>query len=75
MRRKRFVWMLIVLCLMLMMFWISCLDLFHDFPICSGDAKVQTSQALEALFVNSGDNPYELIKHSIKYVFFFSSYY
>ncbi|EXB94449.1 hypothetical protein L484_018950 [Morus notabilis] len=32
----------------------------------SGDAKVQTSQALEALFVNSGDNPYELIKHSIK---------
>lgn len=35
----------------------------------SGDAKVQTSQSLEAVFVNSGDNPFELIKDSIKYVF------
>ncbi|KAF4351306.1 hypothetical protein F8388_010860 [Cannabis sativa] len=32
----------------------------------SGDDKVQTSQAMESLFVNSGDNPYELMKDSIK---------
>lgn len=33
-----------------------------------GDAHVQTSQSLEAVFVNSGDNPFELIRDSIKYV-------
>ncbi|XP_060670611.1 probable galactinol--sucrose galactosyltransferase 2 [Ziziphus jujuba] len=40
----------------------------NELQICveSGDANVQTSQALEALFVSSGDNPYELIKKSIK---------
>ncbi|KAI3464230.1 hypothetical protein Pfo_020893 [Paulownia fortunei] len=32
----------------------------------SGDPEVQTSQALEGVFVNSGDNPFELIKYSIK---------
>ncbi|KAL5544041.1 hypothetical protein UlMin_007825 [Ulmus minor] len=37
-----------------------------QFCVESGDAKVQTSQALEGLFVNSGDNPFELIKNSIK---------
>ena len=42
------------------------------FPIfcCSfeGDAGVETAQAMEGVFVNSGDNPFELIKDSIKYV-------
>ncbi|KAK7302168.1 hypothetical protein RJT34_13049 [Clitoria ternatea] len=37
-----------------------------QFCIESGDAKVQTSKSLEAVFVNSGDNPFELIKDSIK---------
>ncbi|XP_027358745.1 probable galactinol--sucrose galactosyltransferase 2 [Abrus precatorius] len=37
-----------------------------QFCIESGDAHVQTSQSLEAVFVNSGDNPFELIKDSIK---------
>jgi raffinose synthase len=37
----------------------------------SGDAYVQTCQSLEAVFVNSGDNPFELIRDSIKYVFSF----
>ncbi|KZV41917.1 hypothetical protein F511_11339 [Dorcoceras hygrometricum] len=32
----------------------------------SGDPQVQTSEAMEGLFVNSGDNPFELIKDSIK---------
>ncbi|KAK6148249.1 hypothetical protein DH2020_019161 [Rehmannia glutinosa] len=32
----------------------------------SGDPEIQTSQALEGVFVNSGDNPFELIKDSIK---------
>ncbi|PIN22495.1 Galactinol--sucrose galactosyltransferase [Handroanthus impetiginosus] len=32
----------------------------------SGDPEVQTSEALEGVFVNSGDNPFELIKDSIK---------
>lgn len=35
-----------------------------------GDAHVQTSQSLEAVFVNSGNNPFELIRNSIKYVLF-----
>lgn len=34
----------------------------------AGDPNVQTSQAFEAVFMNSGDNPFELIKDSIKYV-------
>ncbi|KAL5192078.1 putative galactinol--sucrose galactosyltransferase 2 [Glycine soja] len=37
-----------------------------QFCIESGDAHVQTSQSLEAVFVNSGDNPFELIRDSIK---------
>lgn len=32
----------------------------------SGDPQVKTSQALEGVFVNSGENPFELIKDSIK---------
>lgn len=32
----------------------------------SGAPEVETSQALEGVFVNSGDNPFELIKDSIK---------
>ncbi|XP_051133190.1 probable galactinol--sucrose galactosyltransferase 2 [Andrographis paniculata] len=32
----------------------------------SGDPEVKTSQATEGVFVNSGDNPFELIKDSIK---------
>lgn len=36
------------------------------FCVESGDANVQTSQALEAVFVNSGENPFELIKNSVK---------
>ncbi|KAA8542203.1 hypothetical protein F0562_023355 [Nyssa sinensis] len=37
-----------------------------QFCIESGDPDVQTSQAVEAVFINSGDNPFELIKDSIK---------
>ncbi|CAL5203251.1 unnamed protein product [Lathyrus oleraceus] len=37
-----------------------------QFCVESGDACVQTCQSLEAVFVNSGDNPFELIKDSIK---------
>uniref|UniRef100_A0A5B7B526 galactinol--sucrose galactosyltransferase n=1 Tax=Davidia involucrata TaxID=16924 RepID=A0A5B7B526_DAVIN len=37
-----------------------------QFCIESGDPDVQTSQAFEAVFINSGDNPFELIKDSIK---------
>lgn len=37
-----------------------------QFCVESGDAYVQTSQSHEAVFVNSGDNPFELIKDSIK---------
>ncbi|CAA0836149.1 Probable galactinol--sucrose galactosyltransferase 2 [Striga hermonthica] len=32
----------------------------------SGDHQVQTCQALEGVFVNSGDSPFELIRDSIK---------
>ncbi|KAK6153256.1 hypothetical protein DH2020_012895 [Rehmannia glutinosa] len=32
----------------------------------SGDPEVQTCEALEGVFVNSGENPFELIKDSIK---------
>ncbi|KAL3512672.1 hypothetical protein ACH5RR_025389 [Cinchona calisaya] len=37
-----------------------------QFCVESGDPNVRTSQALEAVFINSGDNPFELIKDSIK---------
>ncbi|KAJ0049231.1 hypothetical protein Pint_15588 [Pistacia integerrima] len=37
-----------------------------QFCIESGDANVQTSQSYEAVFMNSGNNPFELIKDSIK---------
>ncbi|XP_061366078.1 probable galactinol--sucrose galactosyltransferase 2, partial [Gastrolobium bilobum] len=37
-----------------------------QFCIESGDADVQTSQSIEAVIVNSGDNPFELIWDSIK---------
>ncbi|XP_020235790.1 probable galactinol--sucrose galactosyltransferase 2 [Cajanus cajan] len=37
-----------------------------QFCIESGDAHVQTSQSFEAVFVNSGNNPFELIRDSIK---------
>ncbi|KAL4193260.1 hypothetical protein AMTRI_Chr06g176040 [Amborella trichopoda] len=37
-----------------------------EFCIESGDPNVKTSQALEAVFINSGDNPFELMKESIK---------
>ncbi|XP_062168819.1 probable galactinol--sucrose galactosyltransferase 2 [Alnus glutinosa] len=36
------------------------------FCIESGDVNVQSFQSLEAVFINSGDNPFELIKDSIK---------
>ncbi|XP_075503723.1 putative galactinol--sucrose galactosyltransferase 2 [Primulina tabacum] len=32
----------------------------------SGDPQLQTSEAMEGVFVDSGDNPFELIKDSIK---------
>ncbi|KAK4394867.1 putative galactinol--sucrose galactosyltransferase 2 [Sesamum angolense] len=35
--------------------------------ISSGDAHVQTTQVSEAVFINSGDNPFELIKESFEY--------
>ncbi|XP_072971058.1 probable galactinol--sucrose galactosyltransferase 2 [Typha angustifolia] len=37
-----------------------------QFSLESGDPEVQTSQVLEAIFINSGNNPYELIRESIK---------
>ncbi|XWS47860.1 hypothetical protein CRYUN_Cryun13aG0021700 [Craigia yunnanensis] len=37
-----------------------------QFCVESGDANVQISQILEPVFVNSGDNPFQLIKNSIK---------
>lgn len=35
---------------------------------------MQTSQAVEAVFLSSGDNPFKLIKDSIKYAFVFTRY-
>uniref|UniRef100_A0A0E0KRY9 galactinol--sucrose galactosyltransferase n=1 Tax=Oryza punctata TaxID=4537 RepID=A0A0E0KRY9_ORYPU len=32
----------------------------------SGDPEVQTSEAVDAVFINSGDNPFKLMKESIK---------
>uniref|UniRef100_A0A0D9W6A7 Galactinol--sucrose galactosyltransferase n=1 Tax=Leersia perrieri TaxID=77586 RepID=A0A0D9W6A7_9ORYZ len=32
----------------------------------SGDPDVQTSEAVDAVFINSGDNPFKLMKESIK---------
>ncbi|XP_040988889.1 probable galactinol--sucrose galactosyltransferase 2 [Juglans microcarpa x Juglans regia] len=37
-----------------------------QFCIESGDANVLTSQSLEAVFINSGNNPFELITNSVK---------
>ncbi|MED6211889.1 hypothetical protein PIB30_077915 [Stylosanthes scabra] len=37
-----------------------------QFCIESGDAHIRTSQSLEAVFVNSGNNPFELVRNSIK---------
>ncbi|OVA20555.1 Glycosyl hydrolases 36 [Macleaya cordata] len=37
-----------------------------QFCVESGDPDVQSSQALEAVFINSGSNPFELMKESIK---------
>lgn len=34
-----------------------------------GDPDVQTSLVTEANFINSGDNPFKLIRDSIKYVY------
>uniref|UniRef100_A0A7N2KKP4 Uncharacterized protein n=1 Tax=Quercus lobata TaxID=97700 RepID=A0A7N2KKP4_QUELO len=33
----------------------------------SQDVNVETSQSLEAVYINSGDNPFELLKDSIKF--------
>lgn len=40
----------------------------NELQLCveSGDANVQTSKAMEAVFINSGDNPFEVITDSIK---------
>ncbi|KAH9624602.1 hypothetical protein KSS87_010305 [Heliosperma pusillum] len=37
-----------------------------QFCVESGDPDVQTTQVYESVFINSGDNPYQLIKNSIK---------
>ncbi|KAK9734012.1 hypothetical protein RND81_04G108300 [Saponaria officinalis] len=37
-----------------------------QFCVESGDPDVQTTQVSESVFINSGDNPYELIKKSVK---------
>lgn len=37
-----------------------------QFCIESGDASIQTTRASEAVFINSGENPFELIRSSIK---------
>jgi len=31
-----------------------------------GDPDVQTMEAVDAVFINSGDNPFKLLKESIK---------
>ncbi|GMN56879.1 hypothetical protein TIFTF001_027684 [Ficus carica] len=40
----------------------------NELELCaeSGDPDVQTSQMMESVFMNSGDNPYKLMKNSIK---------
>lgn len=40
----------------------------NELQLCveSGDVNVQTSKAMEAVFINSGDNPFEVITDSIK---------
>ncbi|KAG9446461.1 hypothetical protein H6P81_012589 [Aristolochia fimbriata] len=37
-----------------------------QFCVESGDPSVQCRQSLEAVFINSGDNPFELLKDSVK---------
>ena len=39
---------------------------FMFYLLVSGDPDVQTSQVMESVFMNSGDNPYKLMKNSIK---------
>ncbi|KAA0057808.1 putative galactinol--sucrose galactosyltransferase 2 isoform X1 [Cucumis melo var. makuwa] len=40
----------------------------NELQLCveSGDANVKTSEAMEAVFINSGDNPFEVITDSMK---------
>ncbi|KAL0356336.1 UNVERIFIED_CONTAM: putative galactinol--sucrose galactosyltransferase 2 [Sesamum radiatum] len=40
-----------------------------EFCVESGDAHVQTTKVSEAVFINSGDNPFELIKESLEFVY------
>lgn len=37
-------------------------------PCVAGDVHVQTNRVAEAVFINWGDNPFKLIKDSVKYV-------
>lgn len=37
--------------------------------IALGDPDVQTSLVTEAIFINSGENPFKLIKDSMKYAY------
>ncbi|KAH9320819.1 hypothetical protein KI387_015458 [Taxus chinensis] len=39
-----------------------------EFCVESGDPAVQTAQVLQAVFVNAGENPFELITESFKYL-------
>ncbi|ERN19108.1 probable galactinol--sucrose galactosyltransferase 2 [Amborella trichopoda] len=39
-----------------------------EFCIESGDPELEISQSLESVFVNSGDNPFELMKESIMFL-------
>lgn len=45
-----------------MVFMVLCIGL--------GDPDVQTSHVSESVFINSGENPFELMKISIKYAYF-----
>ncbi|XP_004965440.1 probable galactinol--sucrose galactosyltransferase 1 isoform X2 [Setaria italica] len=40
----------------------------NELQLCleSGDPEVQTMEAADAVFINSGDNPFKLMKESIK---------
>jgi len=45
-------------------------DILVVLHIGSGDPDVQTAKVSESVFIHSGENPYELIRNSIKYVLF-----
>ena len=47
-----------------------CSDVLVVLYIGSGDPDVETSKVSESVFIHSGENPYELISDSIKYVLF-----